>query len=81
MTIVAQAENGQQAIELARSTSPDIILMDINMPVISGLEVTKMIKGEMPQIKIVMLTVSGDDLDLFSAIRYGASGYLRKFLQ
>ena len=78
MTIVAQAENGQQAIDLARSTKPDIILMDINMPVISGLEVTKMIKAEMPQIRIVMLTVSADDLDLFSAIRHGASGYLLK---
>jgi len=76
--IIAQAEDGERAIALARQLKPDIILMDINMPVVSGLEATKVIKSEDPAIKIIMLTVSSDDQDLFEAVRSGASGYLVK---
>ena len=76
--IIGEAENGEQVIQLARELKPEIILMDISMPVVSGLDATKVIKSENPDIKIIILTVSSDDQDLFDAIRYGASGYLQK---
>jgi DNA-binding NarL/FixJ family response regulator len=79
--VVGEASNGKEAVERAASCEPDIILMDIDMPVCSGLEAVKMIKSEMPQVHIVMLTVSDDDQDLFSAIKYGAGGYLLKNLE
>lgn len=76
--VVGQAANGEEAIAKARELQPDLILMDIKMPGISGLEVTKRIKEEMPHTRIVMLTVSEDEEDLFEAIKSGAEGYLLK---
>lgn len=78
--VVGTAANGQQAIEKARILKPDVILMDIEMPVLSGLNAIRPIKKELPQIKIVMLTSFDDDENLFEAIRRGASGYLTKNL-
>lgn len=72
------AGNGREALAKARILKPDIILMDIRMPGCSGLDALKLIKAEMPDIKIVMLTTSDEDEDLFDAVRYGASGYLLK---
>ena len=72
------AGNGMEALAKARILRPDIILMDIRMPGCSGLEALKLIKAEMPDIRIVMLTTSEEDEDLFDAIKYGASGYLLK---
>jgi two-component system, NarL family, nitrate/nitrite response regulator NarL len=77
-TIVGQAKNGQEAIELSKLLIPDIILMDIQMPIMNGLEATKVIKEDSPFIKIIMLSVSDDVADLFTAIQYGAQGYLLK---
>lgn len=76
--VLGKAKNGYEAIEMAKLLKPDIILMDIRMPKCDGLEAVKSIKKELPQIKIVMLTTSDDDEDIFNAIRYGASGYLLK---
>ncbi|MFD2444372.1 response regulator [Bacillus sp. CGMCC 1.16607] len=76
--IVGQAKNGQEAIELSRLHLPDIILMDIEMPMMNGLEATKVIKEKYPFIKIIMLSVSDNVADLFTAIQYGAQGYLLK---
>ena len=78
--IVGTAANGQQAIEKARALKPDVILMDIEMPVLSGLDAIRPIKKELPQTKIVMLTSFDDDENLFEAIKRGASGYLTKNL-
>lgn len=78
--IVGTAANGQQAIEKARALKPDVILMDIEMPVLSGLDAIRPIKKELPQTKIVMLTSFDDDENLFEAIKSGASGYLTKNL-
>lgn len=78
--VVGAAENGHQAISMARSLQPDVILMDIAMPGCSGLEAIRPIKAELPQIKIVMLTSSDDDENLFAAVKKGASGYLLKNL-
>ena len=79
--VIGEACDGQQAVALARETMPDVILMDIAMPECNGIEATRRIKSEMPHVKIVMLTVSDDDQDLFEAIRAGAEGYLIKDLK
>ena len=79
--IVGEARNGFEAIEKARETRPDVILMDIHMPQCDGLEAVRTIKAELPETKIIMLTVSDDDHDLFTAIRNGAEGYLLKDLE
>jgi DNA-binding NarL/FixJ family response regulator len=76
--VIGEAEDGQSAINLAIACCPDIILMDINMPVCNGIEATREIKRLLPQIKIVVLTVSDADNDLFIAVKNGADGYLLK---
>jgi DNA-binding NarL/FixJ family response regulator len=81
ITVVGTAGDGVEALERARILRPDVILMDIQMPRCSGLEATRLIKAELPETKIVMLTVSADDDDLFAAIKSGASGYLLKNLK
>ena len=76
--VVGAAGNGQEAAELARELLPDVILMDIRMPVCDGLCATRLIKAELPQIKIIVLTTSADEQDLFEAVKSGAGGYLLK---
>ncbi len=76
--IVGEAGSGEEALEKARELEPDLILMDIYMPGGDGLAATRRIKEEMPSIKIVMLTVSEEDHNLFEAIKSGAQGYLLK---
>ncbi|MGA9173864.1 MAG: response regulator transcription factor [Thermoactinomyces sp.] len=78
--IVGEAKTGQEVIQLAEELMPDMILMDINMPGLSGLEATRVIKEKFPYIKIVMVTVSDDASDLFEALKKGAQGYLLKNL-
>ena len=79
--VVGEAGDGLEAIAQAREMLPDVILMDIHMPQCSGLEAVRIIKREMPHVHIVMLTVSDDDRDLFTAIKNGAEGYLLKNLE
>ncbi|MCF6797150.1 MULTISPECIES: response regulator [Priestia] len=79
--IVGEGTNGQEAIELTEKLMPDIVLMDIGMPVMNGLEATKQIKLQFPYVKIVVITVSDDITDLFDALKKGAQGYLLKNLQ
>jgi DNA-binding NarL/FixJ family response regulator len=76
--VIGEAGDGQKGLELARDLMPDVILMDIAMPVMNGLEATRRIKAEMPYVRIVILSVSDDDPNLFEAIRAGAQGYLLK---
>lgn len=80
LRLVGEAEDGYEAISLARELGPDLILMDIDMPRCDGLLATRMIKRELPQAMVVMLTVSDDATDLFEALRSGAQGYLLKSL-
>lgn len=76
--VVGEASDGLEAVEKARQLKPDIIFMDIKMPRCNGLEATRLIKAEMPQIKIIILTVSDDDEYQCEAIKSGADGYLLK---
>jgi DNA-binding NarL/FixJ family response regulator len=79
--VVGEAGDGLEALAAAREAMPDVILMDVNMPRCSGLEAVPLIKAEMPGVKIIMLTVSDDDEDLFTAIKNGADGYILKNLE
>jgi DNA-binding NarL/FixJ family response regulator len=81
MEVVGTANDGLQTLAQARATHPDLILMDIQMPRCDGLAATRLIKAELPDIHIVMLTISEDDEHLFEAIQSGASGYLLKSLE
>jgi DNA-binding NarL/FixJ family response regulator len=78
METVGQASNGLEALEQARALHPDLVLMDIGMSPCNGLEATRLIKAELPETKIVIVTVSDDDDDLFEAVKSGAEGYLLK---
>lgn len=78
IVIVGEASDGREALEKAHELMPDLILMDIRMPTMGGLEATRLIKRELPYVKIVMLTISEDDQDLFEAIKAGADGYIVK---
>jgi DNA-binding NarL/FixJ family response regulator len=81
MEVVGEAEDGLEALELARETQPEIILMDIGMPKCNGLEATRLIRHEMPKTKIIIVTVSEHDEDLFEALKCGAQAYLIKNLR
>ncbi|MDF2610945.1 MAG: hypothetical protein K0R92_2419 [Lachnospiraceae bacterium] len=76
--VVGSARNGREAFVKAKHLEPDIILLDIRMPECNGLEVLKQLKEELPDTKVIMLTTSEEDEDLFTAMKYGASGYLLK---
>ena len=78
--IVGQASNGAAALEAVRRYQPDLVLLDIAMPDMDGIETLGIIKAEYPDIQVVMLTVSDEDDDLFKAIQLGADGYLLKDL-
>lgn len=80
-SVVGEAGDGCEAIELAHRLRPDLIFMDIDMPRVNGLEATRAIRRELPEVKIVMLTVSDYASQLFEAIKSGASGYLLKNLE
>jgi len=78
LEVVGLAKNGREAAEKAREHRPDLVLMDVRMPEWNGLTATRVIKSEMPEIKVVMLTTSTEDGDLFEAVKSGANGYLLK---
>jgi two-component system nitrate/nitrite response regulator NarL len=78
MTVVGEGENGRDALEKVRALRPDLVVMDVNMPVASGVEGVNLIRAAGITTPIVMLTVSEDDDDLFESIKAGANGYLLK---
>lgn len=78
--IVGQAGNGAEAMQLVEDLRPDLVLMDIRMPGVDGLAATRLIQATHPDTKIVILTVSEEDDDLFEAIKSGADGYIQKSL-
>ena len=79
--VVGEAGDGLEGIKRARSLAPDVVLLDLHMPGVSGLEAVKVIAEEMPAVRILMLTVSEDAEDLMEALRSGASGYLLKNIE
>jgi DNA-binding NarL/FixJ family response regulator len=79
--VIGEAANGRQAVELAKQLQPDVVLMDLTMPELDGIEATKRLAVEAPGIKVVILTASDDDAHLFEAIKGGARGYLLKDLE
>lgn len=81
LEIVGEATTGAEALEKAKLLLPDLILMDIRMPDVDGLQATSLIKEALPQIKIIILSVSDDVQDFFEAIKRGAQGYLLKNME
>ena len=78
LDLVGEASDGQEAIEKATELMPDVVLMDVRMPRRSGIEATAQIRDLLPHVKILMLTISDEESDLYDAIKAGASGYLLK---
>lgn len=78
ITLIGEAENGLSGVELAKQLSPDIILMDIGLPNIDGIEATRRIKEFNPQIKVLIFTSRDDSDDVFAAFKSGADGYIMK---
>ena len=76
--VVGEAGNGVEALEKARELSPEVIVMDLEMPTMNGLEATAAFQAEFPNIKILIFTVSEKQSDLFSTMRAGARGYILK---
>ncbi len=76
--VVGEAANGEEAVAAVRELLPDVVLMDISLPVMDGNRATKIITAEFPAVRVVMLTMSEDEADLFEAIRSGAAGYVLK---
>jgi DNA-binding NarL/FixJ family response regulator len=76
--VVGEAGDGAEAVTMAEENVPDVILMDVRMPKRSGIEATTSLKEVLPNAKILMLTVSDEEADLYEAIKAGASGYLLK---
>jgi DNA-binding NarL/FixJ family response regulator len=78
MEVVGEAADGVSAAALAATTAPDVVLMDVRMPRQTGIEACAALKDAAPQARIIMLTVSDDEADLYDAVKSGASGYLLK---
>jgi two-component system NarL family response regulator len=76
--VVGEAADGHQALERAQELMPDVVLMDVRMPRRSGIEATREIRDALPHVRVLMLTVSDEEADLYEAIKAGASGYLLK---
>ncbi len=76
--VVAEARDGREAVRQARESSPDVILMDVMMPGLNGLDATAQIAGALRQIRVVILTMNSDETSVLSALRAGATGYLLK---
>ncbi|HSL82947.1 MAG TPA: response regulator transcription factor [Thermoanaerobaculia bacterium] len=81
LEVVGEARNGKEAIELAWKLKPDVVLMDLMMPEMDGLEATKRLAAELPDVKVIVLTASDEESNLFEAIKAGAKGYLLKDLE
>lgn len=78
LQVVAEAGNGREAVELARALKPDVVVMDIRMPVLNGIEATRRIRESLPEVQVLVLTAHDDDQYVFSLLQAGASGYLLK---
>ena len=78
LEVVGRAGNGEEAVEVVAATLPDLVLMDIHMPITNGLEATERIRSLYPATRVLILSISQDENDLLEALRAGASGYVQK---
>jgi DNA-binding NarL/FixJ family response regulator len=78
VTVIAEASNGEEAIALMERSTPDVVLMDLRMPVLDGIQATVRMRDRWPAIPVLVLTTFDDDASLFGALRAGAAGYLLK---
>lgn len=78
LTVVAEAGDGEQAVALAAEHQPDVVLMDVSMPRLGGVEATRLIRSRFPRVEVVILTMHSDDSVITDAVRAGAAGYLVK---
>lgn len=78
LKVVGEARDGLEAVEKARKLAPDIVVMDLMMPNLSGLKATLLLQTEMPQLNVLILTISDKESDLFDAMKFGAKGYIVK---
>lgn len=78
LKVVGEAEDGQQAVSIIDQMSPDVVLMDVGMPVLDGIEASRIVKGKHPDIAIIMLTSHDNERDIFASLAAGASGYCLK---
>jgi DNA-binding NarL/FixJ family response regulator len=78
LEVVGEAANGKEAVELAADLKPDVVLMDLRMPVLDGAGATRLVRQEHPQTAVIVLTTFDDDENVFEALRAGAAGYLLK---
>ena len=78
ITLVGEARNGQEAVEKVRDTEPDVVVMDVQMPIMSGIEATKMIKDRWPEVSVLGCTSSDDRMTARAMARAGASAYIDK---
>jgi DNA-binding NarL/FixJ family response regulator len=76
--VIGEAEDGDEAITKAEELAPDVVLMDVRMPAVNGIDATRRLADSLPTTKIIMLTVSDEEDDLYEAIKAGATGYLLK---
>jgi DNA-binding NarL/FixJ family response regulator len=76
--VLGQAQDGAEAVDMVKKAQPDLVLMDLKMPGLNGIEATRQIRSHYPQVKVLVLTTYDDDEWVFDAIRAGASGYLLK---
>lgn len=76
--VVDLAANGMEALEVSKKHNPDVVVMDIRMPEVDGIEGVKLIKKELPNVKILMLTTFVDEENIYDALNYGADGYILK---
>src|ERR671911_438774 len=76
--VIGEAKDGRQALDVCRELGPDLVLMDVRMPVMDGLEATKRIKAEMPKTSVMMVTMHENPDYLFEAVKAGAAGYVLK---
>lgn len=76
--IVGEAANGEELLNMLEKISPDVVLMDVRMPIMDGIEATKRLKSKWPEIKVIILTTFQEDEYIFSSLKYGADGYVFK---
>jgi DNA-binding NarL/FixJ family response regulator len=77
-TVVGEASDGGEAVELARTEMPDVVIMDLNLPMVKGSEATRRIVEESPHVRVLVLSASGEEADVLEAVKAGARGYLLK---